>query len=444
LEKKLLHLLTFIVRPQVYAQLCLLIIFVVCVPKSAVAQDMKNQIERGHEMLSEIKKDIRENYFDRNLRGVDLEQRFADADAQVTNAVSGDQIYGIIAQTLLAFEDSHTYFIPPVWSMEVNYGWEMQIFGNRCFVTSVELGSNADVKGLRRGHEVVAVFDVPISRSNLWQIEYLFHKLRPLKAMTLTIQTAEGRRRQMELLTTVKKATWASIGEMERRQSKSIQYYRELNGDVFNWKMPEFDLSEKGVDDMMRKVGRHKALILDLRGNGGGYEEMLQYLLGYFFDHDIKIGERKGRKESKPILAKTRGAKVYKGNLIVLVDSRSASAAEVFARVVQLEKRGTVLGDRTEGAVTEARHFFHDYFRRKGFFVSALAVTYGVSVTVNDLIMTDGKSLERVGVTPDEVILPAPSDLAMEHDPVLTRSAQLIGITLDSGSPSYKKESLVP
>ncbi len=280
--------------------------------------------------------------------------------------------------------------------------------------------------------------------SNLWQIEYLFHKLRPLKAMTLTIQTAEGRRQQMELLTRVKKATWASIGEMERRQSKSIQYYRELNGDVFNWKMPEFDLSEKGVDDMMRKVGQHRTLILDLRGNAGGYEEMLQYLLGYFFDHDIKIGERKGRKESKPILAKTRGAKAYKGNLIVLVDSRSASAAEVFARVVQLEKRGTVLGDRTEGAVTEARHFFHDYFRRKGFFVSALAVTYGVSVTVNDLIMTDGKSLERIGVTPDEVVLPAPSDLAMEHDPVLTRSAQLIGITLDSGSPSYKKESLVP
>ena len=125
---------------------------------------MKNQIERGHEMLSEIKKDIRENYFDRKLHGVNLDQRFADADAQVTNAVSGDQIYGIFAQTLLAFEDSHTYFIPPVWSMEVDYGWEMQIFGNRCYVTSVDLGSDADVKGLRRGHEVVAVFDVPISR----------------------------------------------------------------------------------------------------------------------------------------------------------------------------------------------------------------------------------------------------------------------------------------
>jgi len=125
-----------------------------------------------------------------------------------------------------------------------------------------------------------------------------------------------------------------------------------------------------------------------------GTKKTLQYLLGYFFDHDVKIGDRKGRKESRPVVAKTRGDKVYKGRLVVLVDSRSASAAEVFARVVQLEKRGTVLGDHTAGAVTEALHFYHQYVRRKGFLVSALAVTYGVSVTVNNLIMTDGKSLD--------------------------------------------------
>ena len=104
----------------------------------------------------------------------------------------------------------------------------------------------------------------------------------------------------------------------------------------------------------------------------------------------------------------------------MLVDSASASAAELFARVVQLEKRGTILRDRTAGAVTESRRFTHEYFRRKGFFVSALAVTYGVSVTVNDLIMTDGKSLENAGVIPDEFILPTSGDLAANNDPVFT------------------------
>lgn len=56
---------------------------------------------------------------------------------------------------------------------------------------------------------------------------------------------------------------------------------------------------------------------------------------------------------------------------------------------------------------------------------------YGASITVNEFIMPDGKGLERVGVTPDEVILPAATDLAGQIDPVLSRAAQLVGVTLE-------------
>ena len=138
----------------------------------------------------------------------------------------------------------------------------------------------------------------------------------------------------------------------------------------------------------------------------------------------MKIADRIGRKENKPEIAKA-AHNPFIGNLIVLVDSQSASAAELFARVVQIEKRGVVLGDHTSGSVMESKH----YEEKMG---ADTVVFYGVSVTEEDLIMTDGKSLEHTGVTPDQVLLPSPEALAHGRDPVLAHAVELLGIKLTS------------
>ena len=55
---------------------------------------------------------------------------------------------------------------------------------------------------------------------------------------------------------------------------------------------------------------------------------------------------------------------------------------------------------------------------------------YGASITEADLIMTDGKSLEHTGVTPDQLLLPSPYALANGRDPVLARAAETLGVKI--------------
>ena len=199
----------------------------------------------------------------------------------------------------------------------------------------------------------------------------------------------------------------------------------EVSGDVVIWRLPSFDLNEDAVDERVDKVKKYKTLILDLRRNGGGAVETLQRLVGNLFDRDITIGNMKLRKESKTMVAKTRGDSGFKGRLLVLVDSNSGSASEVLARIVQLEKRGTVLGDRTAGKVMRSRLYSHQIGLET-------VVFYGVSVTDADLIMSDGQSLEGTGVSPDEVLLPTADDLRSQKDSVLSRAAAIAGGTLDA------------
>lgn len=197
-------------------------------------------------------------------------------------------------------------------------------------------------------------------------------------------------------------------------------------GSTFIWKMPWFGIGEDETDAMMRMVRKHSALILDLRDNPGGMIESLENLAGWFFDHRVAMATPVGRKVSKPLVANAH-RKPFEGKLIVLVDSRSASAAELFARVMQIERRGVVIGDRTAGTVMESRYYlFH--------FGIDPVIRYGAAITRADLIMRDGKSLENAGVTPNELILPKDADLAAGRDPALARAAEIAGTKLDAAA----------
>lgn len=389
--------------------------------------------ERARRMLELVISDLKKNYYDTSFRGMNLDERFKIADEKIRNATSLGQVVGIIAQVMLELNDSHAYFIPPLQTTSADYGWQMQMIGDKCYVVAVKPGSDAEAKGLKPGDEIWSLDGIEPTRDNVWKLTYLYYTLRPRAGMRLVLQDPNGQQREMEVKARIRQRLshidfLREYNDLVREAEDADRFnrhrYVEIGEDLLIWKMPRFDLDEAGVDQMMAKVKKRKALILDLRSNGGGAVLTLTRLVGHFFDRDIKIADRKGRKEMKPMIAQTRGGdRVFTGKLVVLIDSRSGSASELLARVVQMEKRGAVIGDRTMGAVMESRLFPHETGAGSTIFFAA-------SITDANLVMSDGKSLENVGVIPDELLLPTRSDLAAKRDPVMSRAARLVGVQI--------------
>ena len=387
------------------------------------------------EMLDNLSKDVRKHYYDPEFHGLDWEARVAEAKNRIKKETSLGMALAYVAWALDGLNDSHTFFLPPSRPIRHDYGFQTAMIGDKCYVTRVRPGSDAEAKGLRPGDEVVAVEAYRPTRQILWKIDYRFRVLRPQPDLQLALRDPAGHERQVVVtakIVELKRLTdvtgqsadfWDVIRGMESDEHLMRIRLTSLGDELLVAKLPVFFFGQEEVDGLIDKARKHQALILDLRENPGGAVETLKYLLGGIFENEVKIADRVGRKERKPETAKSRGRSIFTGKVIVLVDSRSASASELFARMVQLEKRGSVIGDRSEGSVMEAKRYSY----RLG---ADTVVFYGASITESDLIMTDGKSLEHNGVTPDELFLPSAADLASGRDPVLAHAAGLVGVKL--------------
>jgi len=392
--------------------------------------------DRARSILHDAYDNVKKRYYDPKFHGLDLDARFHLYDEKIAAASSIGQSFGVIAAFLDGLNDSHTFFTPPSRPYRVDYGYRIQMYGDDCFVIRVRPGSDAESK-VHPGDQVVGYNKYDVNRGDFWKMNYYFNSLAPQRMSMLEIRDPNGQTRQLTIDAKVRELKkvldltgrdgGGDLWEMIREEENSDHLVRQRwvdAGDVMVWKMPEFFVEDTEVDRIFGDARKHKTLILDLRGNPGGAIVTLDRMLGNIFDHDLKIADRVGRKEMKPEIAKTRGSDIFTGKLIVLVDSVSASAAELFPRVIQLEHRGIVLGDQTSGAVMEARRY-------SGSQGTDTKIFYGFSITEADLTMKDGKSLEHAGVTPDEIIIPTARDLASGSDPVLARAFELAGHKID-------------
>lgn len=417
-----------------------LCVFLLTTNVSAQKDSLDTIRGRGLDILKEIKEIVEERYYDPAFRGIDLEKNYKAAREEIKKAERNGHVYAIIAQFLLDFNDSHLFFIPPDRVQSVDYGFRLKMIGSNCYINTVKKGSDAEKQGVKVGDLVYSLETFEPTRESLWKLQYFYYNLSPQPTIRLVIQNPDKTLRQANIQATIKtpkerqKEFKERVKKEEENKDKGRSAFyqcKKADADLTVCALKTFVTPEKEIDKMMSEVGESKAMILDLRNNGGGYIKTMKHLIGYFFDKDIKVGTEKMRRTSKEEIASSRGDKVFKGKLTVLIDSSSGSASEVFSRVIQLEKRGTVVGDRSAGAVMASLRGTSLYARQTASFNAMKLTPYGISVTVADLIMNDGKSLEIIGVMPDVVTLPAGEDLFKKRDVALSRAAELLGFKIE-------------
>ena len=154
-------------------------------------------------MLTYVERDLRDNYYDKTFRGMNVDAVFDEAGQRIRAAGSVNETITIISDALLRLNDSHTMFLPPERKTRVNYGWRATMIGDEPYVVSVDKGSDAEKKGLAPGDRVLFWNRFEPNRRNLWQIEYLYHFIRPQSMQRIIVRKPDGAEEPIDVESTV-------------------------------------------------------------------------------------------------------------------------------------------------------------------------------------------------------------------------------------------------
>jgi carboxyl-terminal processing protease len=164
--------------------------------------------------------------------------------------------------------------------------------------------------------------------------------------------------------------------------------------------------SLRWLSQQLKEHASARGVLIDLRQNSGGNVLALNVAVAEFFQKRVAEGRMIRRNGSQ---RETRSlswlSAHYSGRVVLLTGPLTASAAEIFAHVLQYHGRAEVIGQRTAGAVIFSRTY-------------GLADGGTVQIPVMDYIGLNGERLEGHGVVPNrEVPRPTLADLRAARDP---------------------------
>lgn len=180
-------------------------------------------------------------------------------------------------------------------------------------------------------------------------------------------------------------------------------------------KLTRFDsetsaLTKKAAENF--KQQHVKGVVLDLRGNGGGYLEAAQAVAGLWLNNKVVVSERVNGKVSDEL--KSSSSPLLSGmKTIVLVDGDSASASEIVAGALQDYEVATLVGEKTFGKGTVQK-------------ILDLGAGTKLKVTVARWYTPKGKNITKEGIKPNQTVSLTKDDINAGRDPQLAAALEAI------------------
>src|SRR5258708_17719280 len=257
-------------------------------PASARPQQRMStdQRDRVNSMLNDVASDVKVDYYDPTFHGVDWDAKIRETRQKVQESTDFNMAMAHVAAMLDSLGDSHTYLVPPPRPYRIDFGYELVMIGDRCFVVQVQPGSDADSRGVKAGDELLALNGYVPDRGSLPRMDYTFRYVRPQPQLRLNLRHPNGQEYQETVTPRVKKlqGVVTAVGpDYQSAVEKDFYAMRstEFQTDLMILKFPIFYFDDSEISHMIGRAQKYKTLAIDLRGNSGGLEETIKNLISY-------------------------------------------------------------------------------------------------------------------------------------------------------------------
>ncbi|MFN7014754.1 MAG: S41 family peptidase, partial [Bacteroidia bacterium] len=263
-----------------------------------------------------------------------------DADKLVEDAIIG----------MLDKLDPHSVYISKEEVKEMNeplignfegVGIQFQILKDTILVVNAIPGGPSEKLGIQAGDKIIKVNDTIVAGIGIKNNDVL-KKLRGDKGTKVKVAIQRGSSNELiDYVITRDKIPIYSV-DAWYMATPEIGYIR-----ITRFAQTTMEEYEKAIREL--KTQGMKNLILDLRGNGGGFLHVSTQLADEFLPDKKLVVYTEGSKQARQDSYATSKGNFESGKLVILIDEASASASEIVSGAVQDWDRGLIIGRRSFG-----------------------------------------------------------------------------------------------